>query len=111
MLKTILDDAREYNLKCVFCNEPFYYDVLIQSGFTLLFSQDIDSDGRFHGVTIWAKDGIPQIDMDQSNDLGTQQVTLSEYVWGIMPPSLIMASLALFASRFAPKRKKTPQSP
>ncbi len=111
VLKAIFENAQEYNLKWVFCNDPFYYDVLIQSGFTLLYSQDIVGDSRFHGVTVWAKDGIPQIDVNQSDDLGAQQVTLSEYAWGIMPPSLLMASLALFALRFAFKRKKTSQLP
>ncbi len=104
VLEAILDNAREFNLKWVICNDPFYYEVLVQNSFSLQFSQDIAGDARFHGVTIWVKDGIPQIDLEPSNNGDTKHTTPSEYVWGIAPLSLLMASLVLLALRFFFKR-------
>ena len=63
VLSSVLSNASDYNLRWVFCNDPYYYNVLNQTGFVLVlkFSQDSTGDGRLHGVTIWDKEGIHQL--------------------------------------------------
>jgi len=93
VLGTILNRAGDYNLRWVFCNDPFYYDLLIENDFYLLFSQDISKDGRLHGVTIWEKDDIPQIDIYYC----PHRISIFDYVWGIAPLFFGTSSLLFFA--------------
>ena len=108
VLETILDNAQTYNLRWVICNDPFYYDLLTKNGFILLFSQDNTGDGRFHGVTIWTKEGILPIDSGNTTVVGAQQISLIDYMWGIVPLSLLITSLILFISDKKLKKWKCP---
>jgi hypothetical protein len=99
VLEKILYNAQIYNLKWVFCNDPFYYSKLTETGFNFLFSQDNTGDGRFHGVTIWAKEGIPPIEINNETDEVMNQISIVDYVWGTVPISFLVLSLLIYISK------------
>jgi hypothetical protein len=107
VLGSVLRNASEYNLRWVFCNDPYYYGLLNSTGFELLFSQDSTGDGRLHGVTIWGKEGIPQINIAVANDTKAHQISLSEYIWGIAPLSFLLATLILLTLPLLLKKRKS----
>lgn len=100
VLHTILAGAGDYNLRWVFCNDPAYYNLLIENHFILRYSQDIALDGRFQGVSIWEKEGIPPIDVGEH----VNQSTLFDFVGGIAPLSFLVASFTLFVSAILLKK-------
>jgi hypothetical protein len=106
VLGSVLNNASEYNLKWVFCNDPFYYSLLNDTGFVLSFSQDSTGDGRLHGVTIWQKEGIPQINTTIANNAEEHLISLDEYIWGIAPLSVFITMLILSTMPLLKKRKK-----
>jgi hypothetical protein len=94
VLGNILGEADDYNLRWVFCNDPFYYDLLIENDFILRFSQDNTIDGRLHGVTIWEKERIPPICIVKT----TYHITLFDFLRGAAPLSFLLASFIVFLS-------------
>ena len=105
VLTSVLSNASDYSLRWVFCNDPYYYSALNETGFVLAFSQDSTGDGRLHGVTIWDKEGIPPIEKVGSNDTKTHQPSLSDYVWGIAPLSFLFATLVLSVFAFISRKE------
>jgi len=106
VLESVLGNASVYSLKWVFCNDPYYYSSLNQSGFVLMFSQDSTGDGRLHGVTIWEKEGIPPIDNGNANATKTHPTSLTDYVWGIAPLSFLLATLILSVLAFISRKRE-----
>lgn len=107
VLNLILQRAASYKLKWVFCNDPYYYDILINNGFKLVFSQENTKDGRLKGVTIWAKDGIPRLEIDEI--MPEQRTTIFNYLWGTGPVVSLMLTLTMLlrmttARAHSPKR-------
>jgi hypothetical protein len=91
VLKYILAHAKEYKIKFVFCASPLYYEILIDSNFTILFSQDNTRDGRLGRTTIWAyKDEVPQLSEDEIK-IDYNEIDLQEVVWGLIPLVLLLA--------------------
>jgi len=91
VLKYILAHAKEYKIKFVFCASPFYYDILSENNFTMLFSQDITKDGRLGRITIWTYKGeVPQLSEDEIK-LNDNKIELQELVWGLTPLVLLLA--------------------
>jgi hypothetical protein len=91
VLKYILAHAKEYKIKFVFCASPFYYDILSENNFTMLFSQDNTRDGRLGRITIWAyKDEVPQLSEDEIK-LDYDKIDLQELIWGLIPLVLLLA--------------------
>jgi hypothetical protein len=98
VLDTVLGNASNYNLKWVFCNDPYYYSLLAKNNFTVRWSQENTGDLRYHGVSIWGKEEVPPLDSESANITKTHQTSLSDYVWGIAPLTLVISSLVLSAS-------------
>jgi len=88
-LKAILENATEYNLKFVFCNDRFYEPLLNETGF-------IHLDEKYGQVTIWGKTGVPMLDIEEITRNINRTPTLSEYLWGILPLFYVISSLLLF---------------
>jgi hypothetical protein len=108
VLGSVLNSASEYNIRWVFCNDPYYYSLLNKTGYVLKWSQDSTGDGRLHGVTIWEKEGIPQIDTASANYAKTHPISPSEYIWGIAPLSFLLATLILLTlARLKRNRART----
>ena len=100
ILEQILKEAEDYKLKWVFCNDPYYYNSLSKNGFVLLFSQDNTNDGRFHGVTIWGKDGVSPVEDDVKNVEKSVGASIIDYTWGLIPLSVLFATLIFFAASY-----------
>jgi len=94
LVRYILAHAKEYKVKFVFCASPFYYDMLLENNFILLFSQDNTRDGRLGRVTIWAYNAtqgeIPKLSDDEIK-IDDDIIELQEFAWGIIPSVLILA--------------------
>lgn len=90
VLNSILSNAEDYNIKWIFCNDPFYYEILIDNNFQLVYSQDITNDGRFHGVTIWEKNDVPPLDFSNR----VHQTSVLDYLWGVAPMTFLILTLA-----------------
>lgn len=95
VLKNVLANANDYNLRWVFCNDPQYYTLLYEGGFIMQFSQDTTGDGRLHGVTIWEKEGISPIEYDLEV-INKPNGSLANYSWGITPLSFLVGSLVVY---------------
>ena len=96
ILEQVLRKAEDYKLKWVFCNDPYYYGSLSESGFDLLFSQDIVNDGRLHGVTIWMKEGISQLEDNGKDVENGLSKSIIDVTWGTVPLSVLIASFIFF---------------
>ena len=90
-LDKILETPSSYNLKWVLVNDVYYYDILEKHGFELRWSAEKAGDTRFGNVTIWGKDNIPPIGVDNQSEEG-----FSSYVWGTAPLLLVVALLITF---------------
>jgi hypothetical protein len=91
VLKYILAHAKEYKIKFVFCASPFYYDIIVESNFIMLFSQDNTRDSRLGRVTIWVyKDAVPQLSEDEIR-LNYNEIGPQELIWGSNPLTLLLA--------------------
>ncbi|MEM3384158.1 MAG: 6-pyruvoyl-tetrahydropterin synthase-related protein [Nitrososphaeria archaeon] len=92
VLDTVLQKANLYKLKWVFCNDPFYYGILIKNGFNLISSQESVGNSGFKKVTFWSKDSIPQLGIEEV--IVEEKITIFNYLWGI--GSLVSLIAALF---------------
>ena len=87
VLKNILENASQYHLRFVFCNDIYYEPVLKETGFSQL-------NQTYEQVTVWAKyDSAP---LENGQIQKTTQGPL-DYLWGILPLSEL-AGLVLIAS-------------
>jgi hypothetical protein len=96
ILEQVLREAEDYKLKWVFCNDPYYYDSLSESGFVLLFSQDSANDGRLHGVTIWMKENISPLEDNGEDVENSLSKSIIDVTWGTVPLSILIASFIFF---------------
>ena len=76
VLRSILDNSSQYNLKFVFCNDKFYEPMLNETGFIFIFS--------FEQVTLWEKPGTPPLEIDKIVRID-HVPTFFDYSWGIIP--------------------------
>ena len=76
VLRSILDNSSQYNLKFVFCNDKFYEPMLNEMGFIFIFS--------FEQVTLWEKPGTPPLEIDKIVRID-HVPTFFDYSWGIIP--------------------------
>jgi len=97
VLRLILENASQYHLRFVFCNDLYYETMLNETGFSEL-------DTRYNQVTVWVKlDSSP---LDISEIVGTDHVQSSQdYLWGIVP-MIWLIGLFLFLGFKLVKRRK-----
>jgi hypothetical protein len=94
VLDEILENASSYNLKWVFVDDVFYYDILEKHGFRIILSAEETRDSRLGSVTVWMKDNIPPIETVDKSEKG-----FWSYVWGIAPLLLVGALVAALLVR------------
>ncbi|MBS7605810.1 MAG: 6-pyruvoyl-tetrahydropterin synthase-related protein [Candidatus Bathyarchaeia archaeon] len=103
IIDRVLGEADKYRIKFVFCNDPFYYDILLKNNFTILFSQENTRDGRLGGVTIWARADVPQLE-DEEIELKTCTQGIWESLWGSIPITLILAIICILINCYLPRQ-------
>jgi hypothetical protein len=96
-LTTVLENASQYNLKFVFCNDRFYEPLLNSTGFNLV-------DEWYEQVTLWEKPGIAELEISEIVR-NNHTPTLQDYIWGIIPLSWLVISLLLISSEVGRKWK------
>jgi len=84
-LKEILENASEYCLKFVLCNDRYYEPLLKETGFTLV-------PEKYDSVTIWSKKDMKMLNIDEIVN-NNHVPDLSEYLWGIVPILWLIGSL------------------
>jgi hypothetical protein len=97
VLRSILNNSSQYNLKFVFCNDEFYEPMLNETGFTFIIS--------YEQVTLWEKPGTPPLEIDKI--VRTDHVpTFLDYSWGIIPMAWLVGYIVLSISKISRNRKK-----
>lgn len=97
ILRNILLNSSQYNLKFVFCNDRFYESLLNETGFVLV-------NEWYEQVTLWEKPGTPELEINEivrTNYLPT----LMDYLWGTLPMSWLIGYILLGILRICQKRK------
>ena len=95
VLTGILENASQYNLRFVFCNDNYYVPLLKETGFTQL-------NQTYEQVTVWAKyDSAP---LDNSQIIKTNIGPL-DYLWGILPLSWLIGLAVVTIFRLFSKSK------
>ena len=98
VLNEVLSNSLKYKIKFVFCNDPFYYDILRKNGFSLLFSQENTRDYRLGGVTIWVNNKpVPKLSEEEFHI--HEKISINNYLWGILPPLIFLITLFLLGLR------------
>jgi len=98
VLNEVLSNSLKYKIKFVFCNDPFYYDILKKNGFSLLFSQENTRDYRLGGVTIWVNNKpVPKLSEEEFHI--HEKISINNYLWGILPPLIFLITLFLLGLR------------
>jgi hypothetical protein len=95
VLKTILENASQYHLRFVFCNDIYYEPILKETGFLQL-------NQTYEQVTVWAKYDSAQLDISQIQK--TNQGFL-DYLWGILPISWLFGLGVITAYKTYRKRE------
>ena len=98
VLKSILENASQYHLRFVFCNDNFYEPILNQTGFALL-------NITFEQVTVWVK--YDSLKLDISEITGTNhRPSVMDYAWGIIPITWLIGLLIIYGFKIVKKRKE-----
>lgn len=97
VLKSVLENSSQYNLKFIFCNDPFYEPLLNETGFILL-------KHKYEDVTIWEKTDSPMLEVDEIRD-SNHNPSVMEYLWGIIPLTWLIG--AFFINLLQISRKYT----
>jgi hypothetical protein len=100
ILGEVLGNATKYSLRWVICGDPTYYVILQQNGFVERWTQDTTGDIRFGGTSIWEYN---QTVPDYVQKVPERSI-MSDYVWGIGPPSVFLVTLLLVAIERLRKR-------
>jgi hypothetical protein len=77
VLRNILQNASQYHLRFVFCNDNFYEPLLNETGFSLL-------EEDYEQVTVWVKYDSPELEINEIVN-PNHVPTLFDYSWGIFP--------------------------
>ena len=90
VLRSILENGSQYNLRFVFCNDIYYEPLLKETGFLQL-------NQTYQQVTVWAKYDSPPLEISQIQK--TNQGPL-DYLWGILPLSWLAGIVFITAYKF-----------
>jgi hypothetical protein len=95
VLKIILENASQYHLRFVFCNDVYYESLLNETGFMKL-------NQTYSQVTIWAKYDSEPLDISQMQKTNLRPM---DYLWGILPISWLIGLAAITIYKLNLKRK------
>jgi hypothetical protein len=98
VLRSILENASQYHLRFVFCNDRFYEPMLNETGFTPL-------DIKYEQVTIWVKYDSTPLEITQIVNTN-HKPTLVDYSWGIIPITYLIGLLLINSFRVIKKRQE-----
>jgi hypothetical protein len=95
VLRSILENASQYNLRFIFCNDRYYESLLNETGFTQL-------NQTYEQVTIWAKYDSAPLEISQLQKTNSEPL---DYLWGILPIGWLAGLAVVFSYRLYLKRE------
>jgi hypothetical protein len=98
VLSSILQNASQYHLRFVFCNDNYYEPLLNASGFSKL-------DQYYWQVTLWIKSDSAPLNYSELTNTN-HPTTFFDYAWGIIPMSYLAGFLIFSLASFM-KAKET----
>jgi hypothetical protein len=87
VLTSVLDNASQYNLRFVFCNDPSYAPILNATGFSRL-------EEEYQQVTVWVKNDSGPLEINKIVNIN-HEATLLDYSWGIVPMTWLVGLFVL----------------
>ena len=88
-LQQFLEAPSRYNLKYVFNNDDFYSPLLDAEGWTPLGELE-------NGIAVWERADVAPLPAARTTP---QAAAWQRYLWGVLPPSAMLAALVVLAGR------------